>query len=84
MSKFLHLGMDLREVVRLSSTAPAAVIGMQGEIGTLRPGACADVAVLRLDEGSFPALDCVGVEESMSRRLSVAATVRGGIVAPAG
>ncbi len=81
MSKFLHLGMDLLEVVRLSSAAPAAVIGMEGKIGTLRPGACADVAVLRMDEGSFPALDCVGVEESMSRRLSVTATVRGGIVA---
>ena len=78
MSKLLHLGMDLTDVIRLSTAGPAQIIGLDKEIGTLRAGACADVAVLRLEEGEFPALDCVGVEETMARRLTVAAAIRAG------
>ena len=33
LSKFLHLGMTLDEVVRLGSAAPARVIGKSGELG---------------------------------------------------
>ncbi len=79
MSKFLHLGMDLAEVVRLSTAAPAAMLGMQDEIGTLREGACADVAVLREEDGEFPLEDCEGVPEVLHRRLVAALTVRAGV-----
>jgi dihydroorotase len=78
MSKFLHLGMELAEIVRLATQSPARIIGAEDEIGSLRPGSCADVTVLRMEEGSFPAMDCVGVEQTMSRKLSVVATVRAG------
>lgn len=39
MSKFLYLGMPLREVVRATTARPAELIGLAGEVGTLRPGA---------------------------------------------
>lgn len=45
MSKFLAMGMPMKEVVRLSTAAPAAWIG-RPDLGTLTPGAPADVAVL--------------------------------------
>jgi len=79
MSKVLHLGLDLPEVVRLSTSAPAAMLGMQDEIGTLREGACADVAVLREEEGEFPLKDCEGVTELLRRRLVAELTVRAGV-----
>ncbi|MGI6207398.1 MAG: amidohydrolase/deacetylase family metallohydrolase [Anaerolineae bacterium] len=78
MSKFLHLGMDLNEVVRLSTAAPARMLGMEDEIGTLREGACGDVAVLRIEEGQFPLKDCEGVTEVLTKRLSAVLTVRAG------
>jgi predicted amidohydrolase len=47
MSKYLALGLPLEETVRGCTAAPAAALGMAGKIGTLAPGAIADVAILR-------------------------------------
>ena len=80
MSKFLHLGMELTEVVRLSTVRPAEMLGLADEIGTLRPGACGDVAVLRIEEGQFPLRDCEKVERVLSRRLAPVLTIRTGKV----
>lgn len=53
MSKFLMLGMSLTEVIRCVTEVPAKALDMEGRIGTLRPGACGDVAVLKIAEGQF-------------------------------
>lgn len=80
MSKFMHMGMSLGDVIRLSTEAPARILGMEGEIGTLRVGACGDVSVLRLEEGEFPLSDTEGVVELIKRRLVPVATIRAGQV----
>ncbi len=50
MSKYLSLGLSLEEVLRRCTEKPAQLLGMEGELGTLRPGARADVAVFRLED----------------------------------
>ena len=50
MSKFMALGLSLSEVVALCTAAPARLLGLGDDIGTLRPGAVGDLAVLRLTE----------------------------------
>jgi dihydroorotase len=57
MSKFLALGMSLPNVIRATTARPAEILGLQNEIGTLRPGALADLAVFRLLRGRFPFYD---------------------------
>jgi dihydroorotase len=57
LSKYLCLGMSLPEVVRAATARPAEVVGRYPEIGSLRPGARADVALFRLDRGRFPLYD---------------------------
>jgi dihydroorotase len=57
LSKFMALGMSLPEVVLRATAKPAGVMGLAGEIGTLKPGAKADVALFKLCEGSFPLYD---------------------------
>jgi dihydroorotase len=57
LSKFLALGMTLDEVIAAATIRPAEVMGMQGEIGTLKPGALADVALWQLAEGDFTLYD---------------------------
>ena len=57
MSKMLTMGVPLAEVIARSTVAPAREIG-HPELGTLTPGAEADVAVLALDEGEFGFVDC--------------------------
>jgi len=78
MSKFLHLGMTLQEVVAASTAIPATVIGRKREIGTLKPGACADVAIFRIREGRFPLKDSYGEGRIGSRVLVPMKVVRGG------
>jgi dihydroorotase len=60
LSKFLHLGMSIEEVFAAATKRPAEVIGRQGEMGTLREGAVADVSLFSLEEGKFPLVDSNG------------------------
>lgn len=53
LSKFMTLGMSFSEVVHAATERPAAVLGLEKEIGTLRPGALADVALFEIVEGDF-------------------------------
>lgn len=57
LSKFLAIGMSLPEVIRAATVRPAEVLGLQDEVGTLRVGAAADVALFRLEKGDFPLYD---------------------------
>jgi predicted amidohydrolase len=48
MSKYLNLGVSLMEIVAASTSTTARWLGIQEQLGTLRPGAVADIAVLKL------------------------------------
>ncbi len=57
MSKFLALGLSLSKVIEMSTANPAEVLGVEGGLGTLQPGAEADIAVFDLIEGKFTFYD---------------------------
>jgi dihydroorotase len=57
MSKFLALGMPLEDVVRASTARPAEAMGLQDEVGTLKPGAYGDAALFKLCEGDYTFYD---------------------------
>jgi dihydroorotase len=78
LSKFLHLGLSLDEVIAMATTAPAAAIGRDGAFGTLAVGAVADVTVLRLEEGRFRLTDVLGVTVEGRQRLEPVVTLRAG------
>ena len=79
MSKFLALGMPLREVV-YRSTQKAAEVIRRPELGSLSDGAEADIAVLDLAEGAFGFVDSGRARMNGSQRLECRLTVRGGEV----
>jgi len=56
MSKFLNMGMPLKDVFARSSWYPAQAIKRE-DLGNLSAGSVADVAVLRVTEGSFGYID---------------------------
>jgi len=60
VSKFLALGMPLERALYSVTKRPAEVIGRQGELGTLRKGAPADLAVFRRQSGEFRFYDITG------------------------
>jgi len=80
MAKFLTLGMPLAEVVRAVTATPAKALGRAGRLGTLAPGAVADVAVFRLESGAFEFEDAHGERLTGPRRFVPELTLRAGEV----
>ncbi len=79
MSKFLAMGMPVPEVIRRTTINPAAAIG-RTEIGTLKTGVAADVAVWRIENGDFGYSDSQGGRLAGSERFCCEATLRAGKV----
>jgi dihydroorotase len=84
MSKFLHMGVPLNSVVEMSTTRPAEVLGRAGELGTLKVGTVADIAVLERHLGSFALTDSYRQQRVSEELLTAAATVRRGELLPGG
>ncbi|MCC8127887.1 MAG: amidohydrolase family protein [Clostridiales bacterium] len=78
MARFLALGMTLNEVVRCCTETPAELMGMQGEIGTLKPGALADVSIMKIIEGKFDFRDSYGNHLSAYQLLVPQMTLKAG------
>jgi|YNPNPStandDraft_1061719.scaffolds.fasta_scaffold20161_4 dihydroorotase len=79
LSKFLNMGLPLAEAIRLATVRPAQVIH-RPDLGTLSPGAEADVAVLELLHGDFGFVDGTRSRLRGDRRLQCVLTLRRGEV----
>lgn len=77
LSKFLNLGVPLNEVLR-ATTQNAAEILSRPDLGSLTPGSAGDAAILKIEEGSFEFVDCVGETLHGDRRIVVEGVVLGG------
>ncbi len=83
MSKFLHLGLPLDEVVEMTTAAPARALRGAAALGTLAPDAAADVTLLELREGRFELEDAGGEKVTARQRLVPVGVVRNGVQVPA-
>ena len=79
MSKFLNLGMPLADVVKANTSRAAEVI-KRPDLGHLGVGAEADIAVLRLQRGTFGFVDSGGGRMPGDQKLECELTVKGGQV----
>ena len=78
MTRLLHLGMPLQEVIRSSTIDAARAIGWEDRIGTLGRGREADIAVLGLEEVDMELEDCHGQMRRIGQRLVPHAVWRAG------
>jgi len=78
MSKLLHFGMSLEELVTRATSAPAKIMGYEGTVGTLRPGANADIALLERRNGNFQMTDSDGETVTAKERLVARMTLKDG------
>jgi dihydroorotase len=60
MSSMLALGVPLEAIVPMVTTNAARMLGMEGEVGNLKPGTAADVSVLHDDRGRWTLRDNEG------------------------
>ena len=75
MTKFLHLGLSLDDVIAMVTSVPAASVLRRDDLGTLAPGAIGDAV---MQEGSFELVDARGLARTGSRNLEPAAVVKDG------
>lgn len=79
-SKLLNMGLDFEEIVRQTTVNPASVLNRSDDIGTLRVGSVADIAVFGLDEAQFTFTDAHGRQETGTKMITPHLTVRDGWV----
>ncbi|MCC7450148.1 MAG: amidohydrolase/deacetylase family metallohydrolase [Anaerolineae bacterium] len=80
LSKFLLLGLNLEEALAACTSRPAHILGLEQELGSLRPGYRADVAVFELEPGRFDYVDSYGKHMTGSQRLVNRVTIKDGQV----
>ncbi len=79
MSKYLNMGMPLKEVLLRGSWNPAQAIGRE-DLGHLSVGAEADMALLGLKKGKFGFVDARNNRITGDRKLEAELTIRAGKV----
>jgi dihydroorotase len=80
LNELLALGLQLPDVVRMVTANAAVMLGMEGQLGTLAPGAVADVSVLARDVGRWMLEDSVGTRITASERLRPEFALKAGTV----
>jgi dihydroorotase len=78
LSKFLVLDMPVDQVIAMGTTNAARAVASFKDLGTLRVGAVADVAVLELRDGQFEFVDNYKGTRTGTRKLFATAVVNGG------
>jgi dihydroorotase len=80
LSKFMHMGMTLEQVVERATAVPARIFALGEQLGTLRPGAAADLSILELVDADYEFVDSGGKRRSGTKRLVPRAALRDGVV----
>jgi dihydroorotase len=78
LSKLVHCGMSLTEVVKAATAAPAAAIRRAGELGSLAPGSEADLTGFELRTGEWALPDGAGESEAVETLIVPRLVVRAG------
>ena len=78
MTKMLHLGMPLYEVIKAVTITPATIVNCQHQFGTLSPGSLADITVLKLQTCDTMLEDCQMAMRRVTKRLIPIAAWRKG------
>ena len=78
MVEMMALGLTLEQVVPMVTSNAAAMLGLQGQIGTLKPGVEADVSVLSDERGHWVLRDNERNEATVNRMLRPLFCLRAG------
>ncbi len=78
VSKLLCLGLSLDEVIQKTTQRPAQFLGRERNLGSLRVGTRADIAVFEPEKGDFEFIDCIGERVRGREKLKPYMTVRRG------
>ena len=78
LSKLMHLGLPLADVIEKATFSAAKAIQREDELGNLKAGTVADVAVFDVLEGQFEYFDSHGTQFIGDKKLKTELTIREG------
>ncbi|XP_059141750.1 deacetylase Atu3266-like [Physella acuta] len=78
MTKMLHAGMALEDVIAAVTSTPARAVGKQHEIGQLGEGFTADITILKLEDVVENLEDCAGEVRTITKAFKPVAVYVGG------
>jgi dihydroorotase len=75
MSKMLYLGVSFEDILLRCTANPAKIVNRIPNLGTLQVGAPADIALLTIENGSFPLVDSqknvVNAKQKIASRMTI-------------
>ena len=77
LSKFLHLGMSITDIIAASTTGPARAI-RRPDLGTLSRGSIGDATILSIEKGEFIFTDSLGHTRSGEKKFTLKGIVLDG------
>ena len=80
MTKFLHLGLSLEDVIAKVTSVPAGAVLRDSRLGTLAAGSVGDAVLLELRSGDFQLEDSDGEMRTGSRKLEPVTVIKAGRV----
>ncbi|MEP7025255.1 MAG: amidohydrolase family protein, partial [Actinomycetota bacterium] len=78
LSKLLHAGMSLADVITATTTSPARAAGGGASLGALAPGRTADLTAFELRAGAWPLPDAAGQTEIAEQLIVPRFAIRAG------
>jgi dihydroorotase len=83
MSRFMALGLDLNQVVAMTTINVARAIHEEDKVGSLKPGMAADISILELQSGAWTLIDTPGESIKIDKLLMPITAMKGGKAIPA-
>lgn len=83
MSKFMALGLDLKQVIEMATINPARAISTEDRRGSLKPGMDADVSILELLSGTWKLEDSEQQTLEATKLIAPTMTIKSGQLIPA-
>jgi dihydroorotase len=80
MSKLMHLGMTLSDLIKKVTVEPAKVLKLTDGSGEIKNGGRADITILKLKEGEFSLSDACNVFKKVEHLFEHVMTIRQGEV----
>ena len=79
MSKFLYLGMPVKDIVQAVTLNAAKAMRVDDRLGSIQAGKQADITLLKLEKGLFALSDAEGVIRNSSQRLTAEFVCKRGV-----
>jgi len=78
MAKFMALGLDLKQVIQMTTINPARALREESRIGSLKPGMEADISILELSSGKWRLEDALQQTVEATQMLTPSLTIKAG------